>query len=242
MKKQMLVEVSQLAYAILERNYAKVISGEMDTITAQKNAKETIRKLLYGKDKIFDPFYTTKEIGKGAGLGLSITHSIITKINGTIEVKSFPNKGTKFIITIPTTKNNTLLKEEQLDENNLPKLTGSCLVVDDEKDLQIILKDILEDFCLNTDMASDGLQAIKKVKEHNYDYIITDLKIPNMSGETFLKEIHKLNLAKDSKFFVITGGAMPDYINSDKEIFDNLVDVFIKKPFSPLGLYKKLIS
>ena len=51
--------------------------------------------------RIFEPFYTTKDIGKGTGLGLSISYGIIEKHNGTIDVKSEPGKGTEFIITLP---------------------------------------------------------------------------------------------------------------------------------------------
>ena len=53
---------------------------------------------------IFDPYFTTKDVGQGSGLGLAITHEIITKHGGDISVESEPGKGTKFIITLPTEK------------------------------------------------------------------------------------------------------------------------------------------
>ena len=56
------------------------------------------------QDKIFDTYFTTKEVGKGTGMGLSIVSSLITEIDGKIEVNSEINKGTKFIITIPRSK------------------------------------------------------------------------------------------------------------------------------------------
>jgi signal transduction histidine kinase len=58
------------------------------------------------KEHIFEPFYTTKEVGKGSGLGLSISYGIIEKHNGNIDVISEPGKGTEFIISLPRTQSN----------------------------------------------------------------------------------------------------------------------------------------
>ena len=165
------------------------------------------------RDKVFNTFYTTKEEGEGTGMGLSIVESLVKGMDGTIDVESEEGAGTRFIVTIPRfymeDKKGTI-KHEVVDD--FKQLNGHVLVVDDEEPLRDILTMFLEMFGLSVEQAENGEIALSKIKTNKYDVVITDLKMPKMSGDQLIKEMAEIGYLSDSKVFVITGGV-------DKGIF-----------------------
>ena len=180
-------------------------------------------------DKIFDSFYTTKELGKGTGLGLGIVKNIISGINGQLKVTSQLNKGSCFTIYVPE-KNIMRTKACSLRSRvAFEKLAGTVLVVDDEPEIRALLKRFLGEFGLDVDEASNGQEGLKKGQEKAYDFIITDLVMPVMSGREFIRKIKETGY--QGGIFVITGK-----VSADVEELE--VNGVFSKPFDVEFIYE----
>jgi len=190
-------------------------------------------------NRIFDAFFTTKEVGKGTGLGLGIVHSILKNMDGDITVDSKPGVGTCFTITLLTVQKNVSHIIE--DEKSITKkLHGRALVVEDEIHIRTVLCNYLKGFGLEVDEASDGKAALEIIKENIYSYIITDLKMPNISGDILIKEVR--NLGRKDRIIVITGDILTDYTIEQRNVVTKLSDGFLMKPFRKDDLYAALIK
>lgn len=183
--------------------------------------------------RMYEPFFTTKERGKGTGLGLAIVHGIVRSHGGFIGVTSTVGQGTLFTIYIPAT--------HVIDELAVaPAASGkehtavehtdrAILIVDDEKDLAAMLKEILELEGYSVMTANDGHQAIALFEEHRaaIGLIISDLGMPKMDGKTLMKEI--LSRSTDVRFIVMTGYLDP--AAKDQLFASGAWDVMLK-PFN----------
>lgn len=149
-------------------------------------------------DKIFDPYFSTKH--EGSGLGLAICHSIIGKHNGSISVRSEPNKGTTFTIYLPASLQN-LSDSDSLSINEMspPFQKARILLMDDEYIVQKMTKHMLEHCGHEVLLAANGQEAIQCYQEHlvanrPIDLVMLDLTIPGgMGGKETVVEILKLN-------------------------------------------------
>jgi PleD family two-component response regulator len=131
--------------------------------------KETI-------EKCFDPFYTTKPIGKGTGLGLSTTYGIIKSHEGLISVESQSNKGTTFKIHFPLAQDDEEIKPEETP--SLARGKGQLvLVVDDEPEIQIAMKELLEYLGYKTEFASNGTEGLDKYKSCKPEGVLMDINM-----------------------------------------------------------------
>ncbi|MBP9211615.1 MAG: response regulator, partial [Bacteroidetes bacterium] len=160
--------------------------------------------------RMYEPFFTTKERGKGTGLGLAIVHGIVRSHGGFIGVTSTVGRGTVFTIYVPATHVIEELAEPPAPSSGKehPKVEHterSILVVDDEKDLAAMLKEILELEGYRVHCAYDGHQAIAAFEEHRstVGLIISDLGMPKMDGKALMKEI--LSRGDNVRFIVMTG-------------------------------------
>ena len=188
------------------------------------------------KEKIFETFFTTKEVGKGTGLGLGLLKDIVQKMDGEIDLKSEIGGTTTFTVTFPLT-------HEQIESQSEPivigTLEGSVLVVDDEEDIREILVEYLSNMGLDVDDVENGEEGLKKIKEKKYDYVCTDMKMPKMLGDEFVKEAKKLPNG-NTKYFIITGGVTTHYSKEEITRLKQLADGYILKPFSEEILYRAL--
>ncbi|TET67070.1 MAG: GAF domain-containing protein, partial [Candidatus Zixiibacteriota bacterium] len=141
------------------------------------------------KNRIFDPFFTTKG-PEGTGLGLSVTYGIITRHNGTIEVRSQPQKGSKFTIKLPKEK---VTSESEMKETvvEIPNASAKILLIDDEAAILELTSEILEGNGHKTVCAHSGKEGIQKSKEEEFDIVITDLVMPDLSGWQVAQAIKK---------------------------------------------------
>ena len=147
--------------------------------------------------KIFEPFYTTKEVGAGTGLGLSICYGIIQQHGGDIWAESVPGQGTTFHIELPITS--------PLEEESGPSPTKHILVVDDEPHIRDLLARSLARERYTVDLAENGEEAWRKVQDISYDCIIMDLKMPGMSGPELFQHIKEYDQELAEKAIFITG-------------------------------------
>ena len=136
------------------------------------------------KDKIFDPYFTTKEIGKGTGLGLSVVHGIVKNYGGTITVDSVAGNGSTFRIYFPLIS----MQTEETRADDIEELLQSgnerVMCIDDEADILYYTRKMLEalGYTVSTFTSSpDALDAFKRNPE-DFDLIITDMAMPNLTG------------------------------------------------------------
>ncbi len=136
-------------------------------------------------DKIYDPFYTTKEVGKGTGLGLSMVFGFITRSNGHINVESEPGVGTTFHLYLPRAAERRLAGNI-VDQQPEALLRGNkkILVVDDEEELLNLAKESLETLGYRVLTAENGIEALERLIEHSdISLLFSDVVMPGgMSG------------------------------------------------------------
>ncbi|RKY86453.1 hybrid sensor histidine kinase/response regulator, partial [candidate division KSB1 bacterium] len=183
------------------------------------------------KEKIFHPFFTTKEIGKGTGLGLSTSYGIIKKHNGELYVDNSYKNGAKFVIKLPVNiKPNRKISEIKDITAEGYKYNGKIIVIDDEKSILDLAKSILEEKGFMVDIASSGTRAIELIKNNHYDVIVTDIKMPGKIDGRVLYEVIKIEKPDlINKIIFITG----DIVSNDtKEFLNDKSNLYILKPFT----------
>jgi PAS domain S-box-containing protein len=184
-----------------------------------------------GIEHIFEPFYTTKELGRGTGLGLSTAYGIIKQHGGSISVFSQKGRGSAFEIMLPRV---TLTKEESVEENTcqVDDIIGgheTILVAEDSEIVRLLACDMLEVLGYKVLVAKDPGQCIDLVKHHQgvIHLLLTDIIMPKMNG----KELYDvLNDLKPGLKVIFMSGYTSNIIRQDNII--NKKTNFIQKPFS----------
>jgi two-component system cell cycle sensor histidine kinase/response regulator CckA len=184
-------------------------------------------------DRIFDPFFSTKEVGSGTGLGLSTVYGIVKQTGGFIQVDSEIGKGTTFSIYLPRyTAEKTVLQESKKDEKNQPHdLTGSStiLLVEDEDAVRLFSARALRSKGYKVIEAINGEEALEFIKtnKERIDLVISDVVMPQMDGPTFINEMSQL---KASPKVLFISGYTEDTFH--KRLKDEAEIQFLAKPFS----------
>ncbi|MCP4023823.1 MAG: response regulator [Desulfobacteraceae bacterium] len=177
-------------------------------------------------DKIFDPYFSTKEKNKGTGLGLSVVQGIVKSCNGDINVHSEPGKGTEINVYLPIMK---LASENQKPKRSMPIIGGKerILLVDDEASILKMEKLMLERLGYHVTTKTGSIDALETFKANpdNFDLLITDLTMPDMTGTQLSREIKAIR--NDIPIIICTG--FSDQINEEtRNEFD--IQGFITKP------------
>ncbi len=149
--------------------------------------------------KVFEPFFTTKH-GRGMGIGLSTAHAIIAEHKGNINVKSILGKGSEFTIKLPITSNQG--RDAMHRVSTIPMdgtKAANVLVIDDEKEICIIVTKILTGAGHKVFTAQTGKGGIEIFKNNHIDLVLIDLTMPDMSGWEVARSIHNLELRKRYK-------------------------------------------
>jgi len=154
-------------------------------------------------DRIFDPYYTTKEVGKGSGLGLAVVHGIVKRYNGMITVESKPNEGTTFNVFFPKAGE----VEHQVIKEIDPLPTGNerILVVDDETSVVNVIKQLLERLGYQVTTKNSSIEALElfRAQPNAFELIITDQTMPDMTGEQLAKAL--IDLRPEVLIILCTG-------------------------------------
>ncbi|HAZ11347.1 MAG: hypothetical protein A2X86_20285 [Bdellovibrionales bacterium GWA2_49_15] len=182
-------------------------------------------------NKIFDPFFTTKPVGQGTGLGLPISHAIIQSFGGTLSVQSGFEAGATFVITLPVAPDD-VHTTGQIKPLSTRHFTGNALVVDDEEELREIMITCFTNLGLSVTSASSGAEALEILKDKTFDYLITDIMMPGMSGHALLEKAYKLPHLSQTRFLIISGLIASDIQDSAGDPARPPVHGFIEKPFS----------
>jgi two-component system, cell cycle sensor histidine kinase and response regulator CckA len=192
-------------------------------------SKETV-------ERIFDPFYTTKDVGKGTGLGLSMVYGIINQHKGGISVTSELGKGTTFRIYLPLT--GASVKEEQPTAAATP--TGgreTIMVVEDDIVTRTLVVEVLKRFGYTVLEAVDGEDAVGKYAERQgeIDLVILDVIMPKKNGKETYEEMKAL---RDNLKVLFVSGYTAD-IMEEKGFFEKGI-AFLPKPIAPRVLAAKV--
>lgn len=163
-------------------NYARIVVSDTGTGIPEQYV-----------DRIFEPYFTTREKGEGTGLGLSIVHGIVKGLKGHIAVYSKPGKGSAFHVYLPLTQESRAVLPDRKDKN-LPTGNESILLVDDEQPLVKMQQQILEGLGYRVTPAVSSLDALETFRSapDQFDILITDMTIPDMTGENLAKAIKEI--------------------------------------------------
>ena len=144
------------------------------------------------REHILEPFFTTKPVGQGTGLGLSMVHGIVVGHGGEISLYSKPGKGATFHVYLPVSEKET--KVEALPEEPLREGNERILLVDDEEQILLMAESILQELGYEVTLAENGLEALEvfRAAPQNFDLVITDQAMPHMTGIELLKELLKI--------------------------------------------------
>ena len=155
-------------------------------------------------EKIFDPYFTTKEKGKGTGLGLAVVHGILKRHRGGITVDTTPGKGTTFHVYLPKMERETEAADTEAIEF-LPKGHERILFIDDEEDLVKIGAQMLSHLGYEVVTRSSSVEVLDLFKEQpeRFDLVITDMTMPHLTGDRLAKEI--LRIRPDIPIILCTG-------------------------------------
>ena len=190
-------------------------------------------------EKIFEPFYTTKEQGKGTGLGLAMVFGFMQRSKGHVYVNSEKGAGTTFNLYLPKTKANSSTLEvpvEQFDET-LPLGKETILLVDDEADLRELSEEMLVDLGYHVLTASSGLQALDLLtKEEHIDLLISDVIMPGGINGYELAE-RATNNDPALKVLLISGYTENIATNENQKSF---ADKLLPKPYRQVDLAQKV--
>jgi len=167
--------------------------------------------------KIFDPFFTTKAVGQGTGLGLTVAYAIAQEHGGRISVQSTPGRGASFLLELPVSGSTLRLADPAPPPRPVPDVPRGTrvLVIEDESALGDAVAAALADEGFTPDRASDGAQALDRVRERPYDVIICDLKMPRVDGIAFFREISRTMPHITRRLIFVTG----DVAGTDAEQF-----------------------
>lgn len=199
-------------------------------------------------DKIFEPFFSTKEVGKGTGLGLSTVYGIVKQTGGFVYVDSEAGKGTSFHIFLPRHHAEKEVQAEMVATNGAatngvakepppaevkPRtdLTGqgTILLVEDEDGLRSLNARGLRSRGYSVIEAANGLEAMEALEEKNgaVDLVVSDVVMPEMDGPTLLKNMRGRN--PDLKIIFVSGYAEDAF---EKSLPENQQFAFLPKPFT----------
>jgi two-component system cell cycle sensor histidine kinase/response regulator CckA len=186
--------------------------------------------------RIFDPYFTTKKTGEGTGMGLAVIHGIVKGYGGDISVQSQPGKGTTFQVLLPgivDPEKETTGKIQKEKEEEIPGGSERILLVDDETQLLDAIGHILEKKGYQVKSMSHPLDALNTFKEKpgQFDLIICDLTMPQMTGIQLAREIKKINPGIP----IILCSGFGSIINRE-QIKDLGVNDFITKPINRSNL------
>jgi CheY-like chemotaxis protein len=154
-------------------------------------------------ERIFDPYFTTKESGEGTGLGLSVVHGIVTSCGGIITVQSEPGKGSAFNVLLPSMERE--MTTATVVDEPLPTGSGHIFLVDDDRSLVELGKQMLERLGYQVTTRTGSLEALETFTNQGakFDLVITDMTMPNLTGTQLAKKM--LTLRPDIPIILCTG-------------------------------------
>jgi two-component system cell cycle sensor histidine kinase/response regulator CckA len=185
------------------------------------------------RDRVFEPYFTTKDIGEGTGIGMAVVHGIVERHDGEIIVDSKPYRGTTFTIFFPAYEG---IFEQETDERDILPVGDECILyVDDEPSIATLGKHLLESLGYTTESTTSPENALDMVRNDpdKFDLLITDMAMPSMTGDQLV--IETLKIRQDMPTIMCTGYSAKF---SEKDAADIGVHSYIMKPINRSELSK----
>ncbi len=185
-------------------------------------------------ERVFDPFFTTKDVGKGTGLGLSLSRKIIENTGGSIHVESRLAGGAVFTVELPLYTREAEPKHRTREKQGpmLPDysfLTGKAvLMLEDEEDIASSISAVLSRKADSFHSAGNGNEGLEKIMDHDYDFILLDIKMPEMDGFEFYKKVSEIKPYLSERIIFLTGDTESERTKSFLKLSGNR---YLSKPF-----------
>ena len=182
------------------RKYSDLSMGDYVKVTVSDTGPGIDPKHM---DRIFDPYFTTREVGKGPGMGLAVVQGIVKNHNGAISVDSKPGKGTTFRMLFPLAEGKAAVETETTQE--MPTGNETILFVDDEISIVNIVRKMLERLGYKVETAmtpQDALERFRPNPDH-FDLVITDMTMPQMTGVMLAEGL--MQIRPDIPVIICTG-------------------------------------
>jgi len=194
-------------------------------------------------ERMFEPFFSTKDVGRGSGMGLSLAHGIVHDHGGHIVVDSLLNERTKFKVLLPAPEPGAAASPEGraggAPAPERVRLSGRVLVVDDEQAIREFMADLLGGWGLEVDVLADGAAARDAVATdpQRFDLVITDQTMPQLTG---LKLARVLTRLRPGLPVILYTGYADDL--SPEELRDAGVMELVRKPVEPAQFFPLLAA
>ncbi len=220
---------------VLDEEYCRlhlgVQPGDYVMLSVSDTGQGMDEKIL---QHIFEPFYTTKETGRGTGLGLAMVYGIVEQHGGHVTCFSEPGTGTTFTIYLPAIPIEAG-PENQASKAVVPQGTETILLVDDEDFVRDLGKRILERSGYRVHVATNGKEALRVYKQERdkISLVILDLIMPEMGGTKCLEEL--LKIAPHVKVIIASGYAADGQM---QETIESSAKAFVSKPYDIRGLLR----
>lgn len=187
-------------------------------------------------ERILEPFFTTKEVGRGSGLGLAVVYGMVSQHGGQLEVTSVPQQGSSFRVVLPRTTESA--PESRAAGTVAPQggYSGTILVVEDEEVVRTLVCQVLEMAGYVVLSAGSGEAALDQARQlqHPVDLVLTDVVMPGMDGQELAEELTAL--WPEVKILFMSG--YPDGIINQRGVAPAPA-ALLQKPFSPDKLVQR---
>jgi len=188
--------------------------------------------------RVFDPFFTTREVGNGTGLGLSICHGIVTAHNGRIYAESDWGKGATFVVELPLVAATEQMEKTKVTKEELWQRSGAkILVMDDEVGILNFLKRLLTEQGYEVETVDRARAALIKLRRERYDLILLDIKLPGMSGIDLYHHIEAMAPTMARRVMFITGDVIE---TKTRDFLEKVKACHIAKPINIEQLRKNI--
>ena len=178
------------------------------------------------QEKIFEPYFTTKSLDEGTGMGLAVVHGVVTRIGGHVTVYSEPGKGTTFRIYLPVLAD-SLSSREIAAEGPMPRGAERILLVDDEEMIRDVERDLLTSLGYQVTVFATPQETLARFREQpdSFDLVVTDMTMPKMTGMELAKKL--MEIRQDIPIILCTG--FSDLINEESAILHGIRE-YVTKP------------
>jgi CheY-like chemotaxis protein len=225
---------------IIEGNFLKTRFGEANSgryvRVAVSDTGVGMEEAL--RDRIFEPFFSTKTKDKGTGLGLAVVFGVVRSHHAFVEVESIPDKGSTFSLffPLPSIVDSTVTPGEEKTEDE-PGGNETILLVEDEETLSSLISMFLSGKGYRVLTAADGEAAVQVLQAHvdEVALVFVDLDLPRLNGWDAYKKMKVMNPSLKA---ILTSGFVPTI--SQEEMMKGGIRVFLPKPYAPEEVIKRI--
>ena len=195
------------------------------------------------QEHVFEPFFTTREIGEGTGLGLSMVYGIVQNHGGHVHCASEPGCGSTFTLHFPVAADEDRKESQVVDDRQVAQQgSETVLIVDDDMAVLNLCRDILERYGYRVMVANSGESALEICRTNacrtdRIDLILLDVNMPGMGGEKCLEEVSQLT---DAPRILVASGHPPD--DSLRERLQAVDGEYVAKPYTVKEVLQKVRS